>query len=116
MSGRLGWCSGGIRLSDLYVGPTRTVVMERTVDKAPALPKDICDGTEEAIRKLHDAQSDFGYLRAPNTMFSGNISRRLRLGREGDKAISPLYLSRRVKWSREARVGDEFVPNQLFPE
>jgi hypothetical protein len=51
----------------------RTLVPTRTVGKTPALPKDICDKTEEAIKKLHDAQPVFGGLRAPNTMFSGYL-------------------------------------------
>ena len=94
---------GNITSSGLYVGPTLIVVMEhikgRTVDETPVLPQDTCKRTEEAIKKLHDAQLAFGDLRAPKLMLSGGDVFPTGFdwaGRVGEARYS-LYLSRSAK-------------------
>lgn len=58
----------------MYVGPTLTVVMKhikgRTVDEAPVLPKNTCNGPRKRLIN-YDAQTVFGDLGAPKIMLSG---------------------------------------------
>jgi len=92
----------------LYACPVDMVVMEYiegdTVDKASVLPKDIREKAEKAIQKLHDAQLVFGDLRAVNVMVSGDKVFLIDFDWAGkvNEARYPLYLSRSLKWPKEA--------------
>lgn len=87
---------GNIGFSGSCAGPACAVVMEHTVDKAPALPKDLRGNTEEAIKKLCGAQPIFGVLRAPNVIFSRDKAFLMDSGRVG-RVNEARYPSRSVE-------------------